>query len=324
MKKLSSKHFFNDAMPSSFLSDAVALSDAIASSVSTSDPAFAEQVSALTSKFKAGVINGTEGQDVLTSHGARFNLVNGLGGDDVLEGSHRSDALFGGEGNDTLDGGNGKDGLFGGNGNDTMLGGNGNDFLSGDAGTDTLVGGSGKDFLNGGLGVDTMAGGNGFDSFFFDGPRFNGGAVVDSDGVRQIVNTPDILTDFSASEDRFVFDASDFGVTGPVSFFSGTAADIGEGYNVIVLQDTDNDANAATPFNAGAAASLIAANVDRPGAGFFVYHNSVLDINRLVYSADLSDPNADISVVANITALSGQAAIDALQAFSAGNFDLII
>ncbi len=317
MKKLSSKLFFDDAKPGSFLSGAAALSDTIASGVSPS-----EQAAALALQFKAGVIDGTEGQDILTSPGARFNLVNGLGGDDVLLGSRRPDALFGGEGNDTLDGGNGNDGLFGGNGNDTMLGGNGNDLLRGEAGTDTLVGGNGKDFLNGGLGVDTMAGGNGHDTFFFDGPRFNGGATVDGDGVRQIVNTPDIVTDFSTSADRFVFDASDFAVTGPVSFFNGAAADIGEGYNVIVLQDTDNDANAATPFNAGAATSLIAANVDGPGAGFFVYHNSVLDINRLVYSADLSDANADISVVANITALNGQAAIDALQTFQAGNFDL--
>jgi Ca2+-binding RTX toxin-like protein len=318
MKKLSSKMFSSDAQPGSFVSGAAALSDAIASGVPPTDAAF----TALASAFKAGVVNGTERQDILTSPGDRFNLVNGLGGDDVLSGSRRADALFGGEGNDTLDGGQGNDGLFGGNGDDVMLGGCGNDLLRGEAGTDTLVGGSGKDFLNGGLGVDTMAGGQGFDSFVFDGPRFNGGAAVDGDGVRQIVNTPDILTDFSTSEDRFVFDASDFAITGPVNFFNGAAADIGEGANVIVLQDTDNDANAATPFNAGAAASLIAANVDGAGAGFFVYHNSVLDINRLVYSADLSDPNADISVVANITALSGQAAIDALPTFQAGNFDL--
>lgn len=322
MKKFN--NFYSEPKPGSFLGSSVAISDTLGSGVPASDPSVIGQFDSLAATFGAKTVTGTEAADILTSPGARFNVVSGLGGDDVLSGSRRTDALFGGDGNDTLDGANGDDALFGGIGNDTLLGGAGRDFLRGDAGDDVLAGGQGNDFLSGGAGVDRIDGGNGHDTFFFDGPRFNGGAVIENDGVRQIVNTPDILTDWNVHDDRFVFDASDFGVTGPVNFFNGKAADIGEGYNVIVLQDIDNDGNAATPFNAGAAASLIAANVDGPGAGFFVYHNSVLDIDRVVYSADLSDANADISVVANINTLSGQAAIDALPTFTAANFDLFV
>jgi len=55
------------------------------------------------------------------------DVIDGLGGDDMI---------FAGAGNDTLSGGDG---------NDVLNGGVGNDVLSGDAGNDTLVGGAGFD-----------------------------------------------------------------------------------------------------------------------------------------------------------------------------------
>lgn len=94
----------------------------------------------------------------------------------------------------------------------------------------------------------------------------------------------------------------------------------GSGFNVIVLQDIDNDANPATPFGAGNAANIIASKITTDGAGFFIYKNSVLDVDRLVFSTNLNDATADLSILARITSPTGQAAIDALSRFSADNF----
>ena len=65
-----------------------------------------------------------------------------------------------------------------------------------------------------------------------------------------------------------------------------------------MLQDTDNDGNPATPFNAGSAANLIANALSDDGAGFFIYSNSVLAVNRLVYSTNLNSTTADLSILA--------------------------
>ena len=59
-------------------------------------------------------------------------MLEGLGGNDNLQGNDGDDALFGGEGNDTL---------FGGAGNDSLYGGRGSEFFSGEAGDDTYDGG---------------------------------------------------------------------------------------------------------------------------------------------------------------------------------------
>lgn len=343
-----------------FLDAAVAVSDAVAAGAVSEDPAVVELLDSLFETFQPNDFIGTEGTDLASGKPGQLNYLNGLGGNDVLKGVSTTDVLVGGDGDDVLDGNGGDDGLFGGAGDDVILagagddiargdegndvidggagrdtldGGDGDDTVSGGAGRDTLEGGAGNDKLDGGLGndtlngnagVDTITGGAGKDKFVFDGARFNGGAVVDDDGVRQVVNTPDVLTDWTIGEDTFVLDTSDFLVTGDLNFFNGFAADIPEGgVNVIVLNDTDNDNNPATAFNAGAAATLIAANVETSGAGFFIYFNSDLQINRLVYSSDLSDPTADISVIANINTLSGQAGIDALPTFTANDFEFV-
>jgi hypothetical protein len=61
--------------------------------------------------------------------------------------------------------------------------------------------------------------------------------------------------------------------------------------------------------------------VTSPGAGFFIYFNSGLDLPRLVYSTDLSDNMADLKVLARITNLEGQR--DALPTFTASNFAVV-
>ena len=72
---------------------------------------------------------GTEGDDVLSGGG----MLNGLGGNDVLNGANNPydmDVLDGGDGNDTLNGGEGMDILVGGAGADRLNGGDGFDIAS--------------------------------------------------------------------------------------------------------------------------------------------------------------------------------------------------
>ena len=70
-------------------------------------------------------------------------VINGLGGDDVVEafGLAANSILF------TADGGAGDDILIGGNGNDTLLGGVGDDVLVGGPGLDSLDGGPGNNVV---------------------------------------------------------------------------------------------------------------------------------------------------------------------------------
>ena len=94
------------------------------------------------------------------------------------------------------------------------------------------------------------------------------------------------------------------------------------GVNIIVLQTFDNDGNPATPFGAGNAANLIADQITSPGAGFFIYFNSGLDLPRLVYSTDLNDNTADLKVLFRMTNLTGQAGRDPIPTFPASNFEI--
>lgn len=152
---------------------------------------------------------------------------------------------------------------------------------------------------------------------------FAGSTALATPGRQVFSGQERILPAFSTSQDSFVFDLGAFSAyaVSALHFLSAPASAIpGGGFNLIVLQDIDNDANAGTPFGAGNAAALIAGRINTDGAGFFIYKNSVLDVDRLVFSTNLNDATADLSVLARITSPTGQAATDALQAFSASNF----
>jgi hypothetical protein len=156
--------------------------------------------------------------------------------------------------------------------------------------------------------------------FLFDTDPFAGTTALATPG-RQIIGNETFIDRFDTAHDQFVFDARVFGLAAPLSFFNGPTAALGNGgYNVIVLQERDQDANPATPFLAGTAANVIANAIDTPGAGFFVYFNTVLGLNRLVFSTDLSDANADLKVLARLLAPAGEAAFAALPSFGADNF----
>lgn len=328
----------SQSLVDSWLDAAISISLAVEAGADPADPAVIAALDDLVATFAPRVLVGDDAPNILRSGGSALAYLNGLGGADLLVGSASSDvavggdgadalfgdgnrdALFGSAGDDLLAGGFGDDVLFGGSENDLLEGGFGDDLLDGGAGSDVLDGGVGRDTLDGGTGVDTLTGGEGRDRFLFTGPAFENPATVAGDGLRQIENTPDILRDFTDGEDRFVFDTSDFNVSGNKKVSNALAADLRDGANVIVLRDTDNDGNAATAFNAGAAATLIADNLDTDGAGFFVYWNSALGINRLVHSANLNDATADIRVLGNIEGPTGLDAIAALEDFGARDF----
>ncbi|MEO1073596.1 MAG: cadherin domain-containing protein, partial [Pseudomonadota bacterium] len=196
------------------------------------------------------------------------------------------------------------------------------DILTGSDQADIIDANGGDDFIDSLAGSDQISTGTGRDILNFSGDPFEG-ADVSAEG-RQIVGGEDFISDFDFANDAYQFDAEDYGVSGDVVFASLDAnadgAAIPAGANVIVLLNSDNDGDASTPFLAGTAAAQIAALVDDAGPGFFVYFNSNLGVNRLVYSTDLSDATADLRIVSRQTDLDGQDAINALADFSAENF----
>lgn len=197
--------------------------------------------------------------------------------------------------------------------------------IVGSAAVEEIDGGAGDDVILSLGGSDTLTGGAGDDRFAYEGDRFEGVDV--SAAGRQVVGNEDFITDFDFANDRYTLNGADFGVTGPVNFVSldanAAGATIPAGANVIVLRNSDDDANPATAFNAGSAANQIANLVTTDGAGFFIYFNSALNVNRLVFSSNLNDPTADLRIIARQSDLTGQAAIDALASFTASNFEIV-
>jgi hypothetical protein len=143
-----------------------------------------------------------------------------------------------------------------------------------------------------------------------------------NDGIRQVAGAGAIsVPTFDPSADSFLLSLAAFGVDGPLAFVNALAADLpASGFNTIVLQDSDNDGDPATAFNAGTAANLIAGALSDDTSGFFVYFNSVLNINRLVFSTNLNSTTSDLAILAAIQSPTGAGAIAALPQFSAANF----
>jgi hypothetical protein len=147
---------------------------------------------------------------------------------------------------------------------------------------------------------------------------FAGSTADPNDGIRTVfTGNQRSLPTFDVAGDRFVFDPAFFGVGNTLSFGSGLAATLApSGLNTIVVHDT------SPTFGAGTAANLIAAQVQTDGAGFFVYSNRVLGVNRLVYSTNLNLATADLSILARIESPSGPDALAAIGGFGAQNFAL--
>lgn len=136
---------------------------------------------------------GTGEDDVLNGTN-RSDSIWGYEGADTLNGLRGNDRIYAGEGDDTVDGGRGRDTVFGGDGNDNISGGRGNDRLFGEDDNDTISGGRGRDFIVGGDGEDNIDGGAGRDYILGDyDPLFFG-----SDSVGEL--TSDLLRGGSGSD----------------------------------------------------------------------------------------------------------------------------
>jgi Ca2+-binding RTX toxin-like protein len=85
-----------------------------------------------------------------------------------VTGNDKDNLIDGGDGNDVLSAGFGKDNIDGDDGNDTLFGGEGNDDISGFTGDDTIDGGGGDDTIGAQEGIDLMFGGAGNDVFQYD------------------------------------------------------------------------------------------------------------------------------------------------------------
>ena len=156
--------------------------------------------------------------------------------------------------------------------------------------------------------------------FTFDTDPFAGTTALTTPG-RQVVGGEAVIN-FSIASDIFAFDPAVFGISNTISFANDLVGNLPtSGINVVVLQTTDDDANPATPFAAGNAANLIAAQIVSSGPGFFIYFNQGLNLPRLVFSTDLNDNTADLKILARMTNFVGQS--DILPAFTAANFAVI-
>ena len=159
------------------------------------------------------------------------------------------------------------------------------------------------------------------DTFRFDTDPFAGSTALTTPG-RQVVGGEDSIT-FDIASDIFSLESTVFNAGNQVLFANNVVGNLPtSGVNVIVLQTFDNDADLGTPFLAGNAANLIAGQITSPGAGFFIYFNSVLDLPRLVYSTDLDDNTADLKVLFRMTNLAGQGGRDLIPTFQESNFEI--
>lgn len=158
----------------------------------------------------------------------------------------------------------------------------------------------------------------------FDSDPFAGSTALATPG-RQVFGGNELFTPFDVANDVALFRLPDFGngLNAEINFFNGLSANLpSSGFNVIVLNDLDFDGDSANglSLNAGQAATLIANRIDEVGAGLFVYFNTSLNVSRLVFSTDLSDATADLSILARFTNQTGAQGIGALPLYTASNF----
>ncbi|MCC6512085.1 MAG: hypothetical protein IT423_23510 [Pirellulaceae bacterium] len=131
---------------------------------------------------------------------------------------------------------------------------------------------------------------------------------------------------FNVATDQFLLDTGVFQINGPLVFanapggdpgLAGTALDNSNTFasnaNFIVIRNFDNNdtngfpANWDNSYNARTALQAIANNTDGNRPGFYMYWNERLGVNRLVYTPNLNDGLAPLSVLfaqnsANLTA----------------------
>lgn len=101
-------------------------------------------------------LTGGAGNDRLYGLNGYQNVIQGLGGNDFIDGGNLADFIYGGAGNDILFGNGGDDTLYGGADQDNFGADEGNDKQYGEAGDDSFVAYKGSDIISGGDGNDTL------------------------------------------------------------------------------------------------------------------------------------------------------------------------
>lgn len=187
-------------------------------------------------------LNLTSGNDDYSVSILTGQHVNGMGGDDTIQGNVGDDFLNGGTGNDALDGGAG------------------NDTLQGGAGDDTLHGGAGDDVINTASGADvvsfqfTLGGSTEIHTFHYDGatppkePDFvhqydawlaSFGKDLDGDGQVSVTNAQGSQTETPVIEGF----TGTFGAKEPIDVTAG-----GSGTHTRYVVDViTNDASVTSP-----------------------------------------------------------------------------
>ena len=156
-------------------------------------------LSATYSSVKGIVFNGYDGNDSFTNSTTLPSVIDGGDGDDILTGGGGDDFILGGKGQDTIYGKEGNDTMIGSAGSDTMSGGGGNDLMKGESGMDLVYGDEGDDRLYGGPDSDWIHGDLGQDLIVSIGGSADtiaGGSQTDNFWVDAI----DVVTDAAAGE----------------------------------------------------------------------------------------------------------------------------
>ena len=138
---------------------------------------------------------------------------------------------------------------------------------------------------------------------------------------------------FDEKVDVWRLNVDDFAIDGPARFANNVGGDPGQlgtakdnphtfasDTNIIVLRNFDSNdtdgfpANWDNSHNARTALRAIAANTKGDRAGFFVYWNERLGVNRLVYTENLNDGEAALQILFAINSVNLASNTDDLQA----------
>ena len=201
-------------------------------------------------------VNGTNGDDVITSGTGENRILTGNGDDTIIVTVDDVADLFngGGGGNDTVDYSahtvalsvvlQGGSSVVGGSGSsndilqaiENFIGGSGDDDISGTTGTNRLVGGDGADRLFGDRGGDTLTGGADADTFVFTANN------------QSTTANSDLITDFEFGDKIDLSGyAGQFAFVGTNGFNTGNQNQVrygADGDDTLIEIDTDNDAGA--------------------------------------------------------------------------------
>ena len=199
------------------------------------------------------VIEGGEGDNVISALGSGDDRIHGGTGNDVITLGEGNNYVYGGAGDDTISVlGAGRNVLYGGEGNDAITGGQGIDYIDGGMGDDRIDGVSGQNILVGGLGNNVIHSGTG-DSRVYAGDD----STVVNNGGQDVIYATEAISDRISAENggsntvvNVVLDPSlgrSMTIEGSEEFVSRVQADIE------MLRNSPNGQQMLAEFDAAAA-----------------------------------------------------------------------